>query len=135
MGEVKLSGLGYDTKPSYENNLKGLNAGYLNYSKIYFKANPFYQIGPDLPIKCFSRTGKYPTERKSDHMFQIVLLGILNIIVDIVLMLFSERHINLTILATRMLILNSMIYILKTTNRLPKLNFSSAWAETARHAC
>ena len=43
MGDIKLSGLGYDTVPIYENitftgqtiNLKGLNAGYLNYGKAY----------------------------------------------------------------------------------------------------
>ena len=35
MGDIKLTGLGYDAKPSYENNLKGLNAGYLNYSMIF----------------------------------------------------------------------------------------------------
>ena len=43
MGDIKLSGLGYDTVPIYENitftgqtiNLKGINAGYLNYGKTY----------------------------------------------------------------------------------------------------
>ena len=40
MGEIKLNGLGYDTKPSYENNLKGLNAGYLNYSKTRLQGHP-----------------------------------------------------------------------------------------------
>ena len=42
-GDIKLSGLGYDTEPNYNNitftnldiNLKGLNAGYLNYGKKY----------------------------------------------------------------------------------------------------
>ena len=41
MGDIKLSGLGYDTEPDYKNitftniniTLKGLNAGYLNYGK------------------------------------------------------------------------------------------------------
>ncbi len=41
MDDIKLSGLGYDTEPNYNNitfthldiNLKGLNAGYLNYGK------------------------------------------------------------------------------------------------------
>ena len=33
MGDIKLTGLGYDAEPNYEDNLKGLNAGYLNYSK------------------------------------------------------------------------------------------------------
>ena len=36
IGEIKLTGQGYDTEPSYEDNLKGLNAGYLNHSKIYW---------------------------------------------------------------------------------------------------
>ena len=40
MGEIKLNGLGYDTKPSYENNLRGLNAGYLNYSKTRLQGHP-----------------------------------------------------------------------------------------------
>ena len=43
MGDIKLSGLGYDTEPNYNNisftdleiNIKGLNAGYLNYGKKF----------------------------------------------------------------------------------------------------
>ena len=94
MGEIKLNGLGYDTKPSYENNLKGLNAGYLNYSKTRLQGHPRH---------------------------------ILSVEIDLInLPVLFERHINLMILATKMPILNCMIYILKTTNRQPKLNFSSA---------
>ena len=45
MGDVKLTGLGYDVQPSYENNVKGLNAGHLNYSEslIVSSLNPLYQ--------------------------------------------------------------------------------------------
>ena len=44
MGNIKLTGLGYDAEPNYEDNLKGLNAGYLNYSKIFHVKYQSYLI-------------------------------------------------------------------------------------------
>lgn len=39
MGQIKLTGLGYDVEPSYEDKLEGLNAGYLSYSKIMINSS------------------------------------------------------------------------------------------------
>ena len=58
MGDIKVSGLGYDTEPDYKNrrftnkliNLKGLNAGYLSYGKKCNATIVTLATGPILTV-------------------------------------------------------------------------------------